>query len=81
MEINKHMNNGENNIEYVKTEPILTPIKNGWAARGLGWAVHGRSKEEAVEKYYEAEARHREIDQRPFWFERHRQEGFQDEKG
>ena len=21
-------------------EPKLTPIKNGWAARGDGWAVH-----------------------------------------
>jgi hypothetical protein len=60
------------------TDPILSEIKNGWAALGHGWAVHGRTKEEALQKYYEAEAKHREIDQRPFWFERSRQESFQD---
>jgi hypothetical protein len=61
-----------------RTEPILSEIKNGWAALGHGWAVHGRTKEEALQKYYEAEAKHREINQRPFWHERLRQEELQD---
>jgi hypothetical protein len=61
-----------------RTEPILSEIKNGWAALGPGWAVHGRTKEEALQKYYEAEAKHPEIDQRPFWHERLRQEELQD---
>lgn len=47
------------------TEPILSEIKNGWAAFGDGWAVHGHTKEDALQKYYEAEAKHREIAQRP----------------
>lgn len=74
------MANENNGTEFARTEPVLTPIKNGWAASGEGWAVHGRTKEEAIQKYYEAEAQHREIDQRLFWFERRRQEGFQDER-
>ncbi len=51
-------------------EPILVPIKNGWAALGEGWAVHGRTQEEAIQKFREAEQRHQEIDARPLWFER-----------
>lgn len=51
-------------------EPSLTPIKDGWAAHGPGWAVHGRTREEAIEKFREAERRHQEIDARSFWFER-----------
>jgi hypothetical protein len=51
-------------------EPLLTPIKSGWAAHGDGWAVHGRTREEAIEKFREAERRHQEIDSRPLWFER-----------
>jgi hypothetical protein len=62
-------------------DPILTEIKNGWAALGDGWAVHGRTKEEAIQKYYEAEARHREIDQRPFWYERLQQETTEEQNG
>lgn len=53
-----------------KCYPIVEPIRNGWAARGPGWAVHGCTPEDARRKYEEAEARHREIAQRPFWFER-----------
>jgi hypothetical protein len=62
------------------SDPILTEIKNGWAALGKGWAVHGRTKEEALQKYYEAEAKHHEIDQRPFWYEHLRGEGLQGER-
>jgi len=48
----------------------LTPIKNGWAAHGDGWAVHAPTPEEAIQKFLEAEQRHREIDKLPFWYER-----------
>lgn len=50
--------------------PDLTPIKNGWAAHGNGWAVHAATPEEAIQKFLEAERRHREIDNLPFWHER-----------
>lgn len=46
-------------------EPTLSPIKNGWAARGQGWAVHAPTKEEAIERFRKAEVRHHEIDARP----------------
>jgi hypothetical protein len=42
-------------------EPSLKPIFKGWAAQGDGWAVHGRTQEEALEKYRKAEQRRREI--------------------
>ena len=58
-------------ILYQETKkPALTPIKNGWAAHGDGWAVHAPTPEEAIQKFLEAEERHREIDKLPFWFER-----------
>lgn len=44
-------------------EPRLEPIKNGWAAIGDSWAVHGATQEEALEKFQLALKRHREIDQ------------------
>ena len=54
--------------------PRLTRIKNGWAAssmkRGDRWAVHGATQEEAVRKFEEALARHKEIDARPPFHER-----------
>lgn len=53
-----------------RIELVLVPIKNGWAARGEGWAVHGRTPEEARQKFYEAEERHREIDARSIVYER-----------
>ena len=51
-------------------EPILTPIKGGWAARGDGWAVHAPTREEAVERFREAEAKHKEIMARPLFHDR-----------
>ena len=50
-------------------KPALTPIKNGWAAHGDGWAVHALTPEEAIQKFIEAEQRHSEIDKLPFWYE------------
>lgn len=50
-------------------KPHLRPIKNGWAASGRGWAVHGATREEATERFYEAERIHRKIEVRPFWGE------------
>lgn len=48
-----------------KMEPLdVSPIKGGWAAYGDGWAVHGRTEEEAVRLYHEAVERHREMDAR-----------------
>jgi hypothetical protein len=52
-------------IEPCEEKPLFSPIKNGWAARGKGWAVHGVSQEEALQKFREAEQKHREIDARP----------------
>jgi len=59
------------------TEPILVLIKNGWAARGDGWAVHAPSQEEATRKFREAERRHQEIEARPLYYERLRAAGAQ----
>lgn len=52
------------------SEPLLTPIKNGWAARGDGWAVHAPTRGEAIQKFREAEAKHEEIMARPPFHER-----------
>jgi len=56
--------------KHENKEPTLMPIKNGWAAHGDGWAVHGHTREEALQKFREAECRHQEIDERPLWYER-----------
>jgi len=45
--------------------PRLTPIKAGWAARGNGWAVHGKTREEALRLFQEAENHHQIIMSRP----------------
>lgn len=39
-------------------EPQITQIKNGWAAVGDGWAVFGRSPEEARVRFADAERQH-----------------------
>ncbi len=44
-----------------KREPLVTQSFNGWDAHGNGWAVHGATKEEALENYWKAEQRRREI--------------------
>ena len=49
-------------------EPTLTPIANGWSAHGDGWAVHGRTREEAIENFHKAEQRRREILALPPWY-------------
>lgn len=51
-------------------KPALTPIKNGWAAHGDGWAVHAPTPEEAIQKFLAAQEKHREIDKLPFWYQR-----------
>ena len=45
--------------------PRLARIKGGWAAYGDGWAVRGQSKDDALEQFWQAVERHKEIDQRP----------------
>lgn len=42
----------------------VKPIKNGWAALSVGWAVHGETREEAIKLYHEAIEKHEEIDAR-----------------
>jgi hypothetical protein len=52
------------------TEPVLIPVKGGWAARADGWAVYAPTKEEALRKFEEAKRRHQEIEARPLFCER-----------
>jgi hypothetical protein len=54
---------------YTTKEPELFPITNGWAAHGDGWAVHGATREEALENYRKAEQRRHEILAMPPWYE------------
>jgi hypothetical protein len=51
-------------METKETRPILQEIKNGWAAIGNGWAVHGKTADEAQHLYNEAEKIHSIIDAR-----------------
>lgn len=52
-------------METEKANLDIREIKNGWAVLSReGWAVHGRTKEEAVRRYHEAIERHKEIDAR-----------------
>lgn len=37
------------------------PVKGGWHAAGKGWAVFGRTREEALAKFVEADRKHDEI--------------------
>lgn len=50
-------------------EPCVRPIKGGWAASGRGWAVHGSTQEEALQKFYAAAEQHKVIAARPYWYE------------
>jgi hypothetical protein len=45
----------------IETRVNIKRVKNGWAALGDGWAVHGKTEEEAIKHYHEAVAKHREI--------------------
>lgn len=49
--------------------PRLVRIKDGWAAHGPGWAVHGATAEDATSKYHEMETLLARIAQRPYWRE------------
>lgn len=42
----------------------VRPVKGGWSALGAGWAVHGRTEEEAIHLYYKAIEKHNEIEAR-----------------
>ena len=53
-------------------QPVVKPIKNGWAAYGNGWAVHAYTPEGAIQKFRDAECRHQEIDKLPFRHEQFR---------
>jgi hypothetical protein len=47
------------------TAPTLTPIKGGWAALGVGWAVFGETQEQAMDRFLAAVRKHQEIMARP----------------
>lgn len=42
-------------------EPQLVEIKDGWAALGEGWAVFGKTREDALERYVSADEKHAEL--------------------
>lgn len=44
--------------------PQVERIRGGWAARGDGWAVHGASKDDALDRFWKAVEKHEEIDGR-----------------
>ena len=50
-------------------EPRLTRIKSGWAAHGDGWAVHGPTKQGAIEKFKKREEFYEDLAKRPPWYE------------
>lgn len=45
--------------------PKIDKVKNGWSARGKGWAVHAQTKTEAIAKFEEREKFYRELAKRP----------------
>lgn len=47
------------------TEPRMMKTRAGWLAVGDGWAVPGPTRDEALQRYRDAERRHDEIDARP----------------
>ena len=49
----------------VMAEPNLVKIKVGWAAKGDGWAVHAATREEAIQRFHEAERLHEQIRKQP----------------
>jgi len=55
-------------------EPILLPVKVGWAAHGLGWAVHAPTREAVIQKYRERERLYAEVEARGYWNERPKQQ-------
>jgi hypothetical protein len=46
------------------TDPTILPIRGGWAALGRGWAVFGRTEQEATDRFHDAERKHHEIMER-----------------
>jgi len=42
-------------------EPQLVEIKDGWAALGEGWAVFGKTPDDALERYAAADEKHAEL--------------------
>ena len=44
----------------------LVQVRVGWAAVGDSWAVFGATQEEAIERFGEAEERHKRLDSQDF---------------
>lgn len=42
-------------------EPRLVEIKDGWAALGEGWAVFGKTPDDARQRYVAADEKHAEL--------------------
>lgn len=49
-------------------QPRLMEVYDGWQAHGDGWAVFGKTQEEAIENYWKAVQRHKEILAMPPWY-------------
>lgn len=45
-------------------EPKFVQVVNGWHAEADSWAVFGHTREEAFNKFREAERKHKEIMER-----------------
>ena len=45
-------------------KPKLYQVKEGWGASGGWWAVHGKTREDALRRYDEAQALHQVINAR-----------------
>ncbi len=54
---------------FKEEEPHLRQIQGGWAASGKGWAVHGATQDEAIQRFQAAVEQHKVIAARPYWYE------------
>lgn len=54
--------------------PIMKKVASGWMAissiPGDRWTVIGQTEEDALRRYYDRLEEHKEVDSRPFNFER-----------
>ena len=55
-------------MEEQQEPRLVQQIYDGWQAHGDGWAVYGATQEEAIENYWKAVQRHKEILALPPWY-------------
>ncbi len=53
----------------IQNKPKLVKIVDGWAAHGQGWAVHAKTKEEAIKKYHEWRVFWSNLSKGPQWYD------------